>query len=93
MPVPGPNFVVRAAAPNVWPWNDPWKTTMPGPPAAATIGDAPAVLAWQFGQQAQHELPGSMAGLHPGEPSRHPPEEPAFRYPGSSPATVRYTRR
>ena len=32
------------------------------------FGDAPAVLAWQVGQQAQHELPGSTAGLHPGEP-------------------------
>jgi hypothetical protein len=35
---------------------------------AALLGDRPAVLARQLGQQAQHERPGRQAGLHHVQP-------------------------
>ena len=47
-----------------------------GSRVAGVLGDAPAVLPRQVRQQPEHEPPGPAAGLHPGEPARHPIEQP-----------------
>ena len=39
------------------------------------LGDRPAVLARQVGQQPVHERPGSPAWLHPAEPARDPAQQ------------------
>jgi len=56
----------------------------------AMLGDRPAVLAIQAGQQPEHQRPGMPQRLAPGEPRRDPiqqraePIRPAVRiYPGS----------
>jgi hypothetical protein len=33
------------------------------------LGDRPAVLAWQVGQEPAHERSGAAARFHPGEPA------------------------
>jgi hypothetical protein len=43
---------------------------------ADVLGDRPAVLAWQVGQQPEHERPGPPAWLHPAEPARDPAQQP-----------------
>jgi hypothetical protein len=39
------------------------------------LGQRPAVLAWQVGQQPQHERPRPPAWLHPAEPARDPAQQ------------------
>ena len=41
-------------------------------PVPGMLGDRPAVLARQLGQQAQHERPGPAPRLHPAEPGTGP---------------------
>jgi hypothetical protein len=42
---------------------------------AGVLGDRPAVLAGQVGQQPIHERPGTPAWLHPPEPARDPTQQ------------------
>jgi len=42
---------------------------------AGLLGDRPAVLARQVGQQPQHERPGPPSGLHPAKPTRDPAQQ------------------
>jgi hypothetical protein len=42
---------------------------------ADLLGDRPAVLARQVGQQPAHERPGPPAWLHPAEPARDPAQQ------------------
>jgi hypothetical protein len=39
---------------------------------ADLLGDRPAVLAWQVGQQPEHERPGPPPQIHPSEPACDP---------------------
>jgi len=39
------------------------------------LGDRPAVLARQIGQQPEHERLGAPSGLHPAEPARDPTQQ------------------
>ena len=45
----------------------------------SVLGDRPAVLARQVGQQALHEPPGPPSWLHPCGPSRDPTQQPIER--------------
>jgi hypothetical protein len=42
---------------------------------SGVLGDRPAVLARQVGQQPHHERPGPPSGLHPAEPARDPTQQ------------------
>jgi hypothetical protein len=42
---------------------------------AGVLGDRPAVLAWQVGQQATHERPGPPPQIHPAKPTRDPTQQ------------------
>jgi hypothetical protein len=42
---------------------------------AGVLGDRPAVLPWQLGQQPEHERPGPPAWLHPAKPARDPTQQ------------------
>jgi hypothetical protein len=42
---------------------------------AGVLGERPAVLAWQVGQQPVHERPGAPPGLYPAEPARDPAQQ------------------
>ena len=60
-------------------------------PVPGMLGDRPAVLARQLGQQAQHERPGPAPRLHPAEPGTGPghqliecPQPAARVYAGAS---------
>jgi hypothetical protein len=50
---------------------------------AGVLGDRPAVLAGQIGQQPDHERPGAPAWLDPSEPARDPAQQ---RVKAGSPA-------
>ena len=47
-----------------------------GSAVAGVLGDRPAVLPRQVRQQPEHEPADPAAGLDPGEPARHPVEQP-----------------
>jgi hypothetical protein len=40
------------------------------------LGNGPAVLTWQIGQQAEYQAFRSAAGLYPGETAGDPGEQP-----------------
>jgi hypothetical protein len=42
---------------------------------AGVLGDRPAVLAGQVGQQPEHQHPGVPSGLHPAEPASDPAQQ------------------
>jgi hypothetical protein len=42
---------------------------------AGVLGDRPAVLAWQVGQQPEHQRPGMPSRLHPAEPAGDPAQQ------------------
>jgi hypothetical protein len=42
---------------------------------AGVLGDRPAVLSWQVGQQPAHERPGPPAQVGPGEPASDPAQQ------------------
>jgi hypothetical protein len=42
---------------------------------AGVLGDRPAVLAWQVGQQSEHERASVPSGLHPAESARDPAQQ------------------
>jgi hypothetical protein len=63
-------------------------------PVPGVLGDAPAVLARQISQQPEHKPPRPTAGLDPGEPARHPTEQPVgLGFPPSRPYPMAHGRR
>jgi hypothetical protein len=42
---------------------------------AGVLSDRPAVLAWQVGQQPEHQRPGVPSRLHPAEPAGDPAQQ------------------
>jgi len=46
-----------------------------GSVAADVLGDRPAVLAWQVGQQPEHQRLGPPLWLHPAKPTRDPAQQ------------------